>query len=1574
MSSLIKRLFRGFVATILAATALQAFDPITDDSGVYVVVWERGEVEFYVNLDRTTVLSDGFTQADSFLNAINDWNAQLGNVQFSVIYSSVGAYSLNNGVNEVAMDDTIGGFEFDANTLAVTVSFVSATQSNYREHADVVFNSAWDWDSYRGPLREQQDIRRVALHEFGHVIGLTHPDQATPPQAVVSIMNSQVSDVDSLTQDDIAGGHFLYGAPDSIPANDDFANATEIILNGEGEASVTGTSTQSSMEDDEPGLNLSAVGGGRTVWWKWTATESAYMQVTTMGSSFDTLLGVYTGDSLGLLRERGTNDDVEDGVVRTSEVRFTALAGVTYYFQVDGWSGYEGHVQLNLEYEIPPGPAVEATQSRIVGTQGELLTLSVQAEAAMGGALGYQWFKDSTPIAGATESELTFSTFANADAGRYHVEVTETGGGRAYGLVFVVPDYAATSITQVVTRATYSEPPTSVAELSDVIQVAAGNDFGLALRRDGTVVGWRMFDYGNEPAAATVPDGLSDVVAIAAGYYHALALKANGTVVAWGGNDAGQAEVPVDLYNVVQISAGTRHSVALRADGSVTVWGAVDNGEAAAVPAGLGPVQSISAQGSNTLVLKADGAAYSWSTSYASKPPLYSNLIQVQAHSNGGIALSEAKQLVRWGDSTSLLKVVPDGIVRVYAGWYDVALLLPNGELRFYGQYSDFPPGSLAPLTRVVDASLHRQVAVVLRDVSTVEPPHIAGVEGPAKVGAGEPLQLVARVWGGAGIAYQWYRNGTPLSDDERISGATSANLRIDPTDLGDDGNYQLYASTSAGGAYSSNQAVTIGSAPTFTQRPLSKLAWVGDTVEFQAEVASESEVSYVWTHNGEEITPQGDTLRLNPVSLADRGRYTVTATNANGATRSYFWLHVSMPGAEAVTWDQSEVSREASLAKTHGGFAKVVAESSAEKGVALGLDGRLVRWGEWGTDVPPWENLVDVIAFTSGDLVIGLKADGTVVGAGTGLVSVPIPAGLTEIVSIAGDGSRFSAQRADGSVEMWRNFGDPVVPRPNRDIVMQAGPNAFLTREGRPMGSGLGNYPSIVSDAVYLTADGALALLGDGTVLVADLPHGGYLPNGLHDVVRLADGVALQANGELVVWHPNGGITGGNIEQVPSAAGGAFEVGSHTSAGLAHRYWALVPGTGTSLLLNSAPTGLVAGDEALLRVDVFADLPVTYQWLRNGVAMVNSDRINGVDGPVLRIDAVSASDTDQYSVRVTTSDGTLVSPVIDLQVALLPTISQHPQSASLQVGDSVKLSVVASDDTQSYQWEHDGAEISGATSSSLWLTDVQLDDAGLYTVVIANGAGSVRSEAAVITVAPPPPVFEGSHEVTHDDQTPGGSVTILNRFTADVTIESLRWSVLLPENWTLAEWDGPAASVEPTVGSSSLLEWEWNSAPGLPHEFTYVLNSPTEAGSSFQLAATFAITAETFHEQGLVAPDPLILRQGFHSADIDGNMRLSLSELLRVIELYNTRAGTTRTGRYRLSASTADGFDPDTRSLDQEDRPTRYHSADFDHDGRLSLTELLRVIELYNTRSGTTRTGGYRVDGATMDGFAPDS
>ncbi len=98
-------------------------------------------------------------------------------------------------------------------------------------------------------------------------------------------------------------------------------------------------------------------------------------------------------------------------------------------------------------------------------------------------------------------------------------------------------------------------------DLSGVTAVAAGRRFSLALLSNGTVRGWGFNDNGGG-GNVVVPAGLNNVVAIAANG-HALALKNDGTVVGWGRGVEGQLTLPAGVGRVRAIAAGGEHSLAL---------------------------------------------------------------------------------------------------------------------------------------------------------------------------------------------------------------------------------------------------------------------------------------------------------------------------------------------------------------------------------------------------------------------------------------------------------------------------------------------------------------------------------------------------------------------------------------------------------------------------------------------------------------------------------------------------------------------------------------------------------------------------------------------------------------------------------------------------------------------------------------------------------------------------------------------------------------------------------------------------------------------------------------------------
>jgi hypothetical protein len=121
--------------------------------------------------------------------------------------------------------------------------------------------------------------------------------------------------------------------------NDAFASAT-VVTNS---FTTTGTNVGATREALEP--NHGGVSGGKSVWWSWTAPASGRLVVATAGSSYDTVLAVYTGSRVDQLRQVASNDDVSRSDM-TSRVTISVRAGTTYRIAVDGYQGAAGSIRL----------------------------------------------------------------------------------------------------------------------------------------------------------------------------------------------------------------------------------------------------------------------------------------------------------------------------------------------------------------------------------------------------------------------------------------------------------------------------------------------------------------------------------------------------------------------------------------------------------------------------------------------------------------------------------------------------------------------------------------------------------------------------------------------------------------------------------------------------------------------------------------------------------------------------------------------------------------------------------------------------------------------------------------------------------------------------------------------------------------------------------------------------------------------------------------------------------------------------------------------------------------------------
>jgi hypothetical protein len=166
-------------------------------------------VHYNLSLGGSRVLRDGFTSFnESAADALNVWNTYLAHAHCEPVVASPVVPSQDDDENSALFAQDVFGDKFGTGVLAITLLFYRGA---IMEQTDTVFNSSITWDSYRGPITGSViDFHRVAIHEFGHSLGLDHPDDHG--QRVAAIMNSHISDIDTVQPDDIAGIESLYNS------------------------------------------------------------------------------------------------------------------------------------------------------------------------------------------------------------------------------------------------------------------------------------------------------------------------------------------------------------------------------------------------------------------------------------------------------------------------------------------------------------------------------------------------------------------------------------------------------------------------------------------------------------------------------------------------------------------------------------------------------------------------------------------------------------------------------------------------------------------------------------------------------------------------------------------------------------------------------------------------------------------------------------------------------------------------------------------------------------------------------------------------------------------------------------------------------------------------------------------------------------------------------------------------------------------------------------------------------------------------------------------------------------------
>jgi hypothetical protein len=187
---------------------------------------------------------------------------------------------------------------------------------------------------------------------------------------------------------------------------------------------IMGSNTNATLEPGEPRIDGKI--GGHSVWISWQAPNNGVVTMSTAGSSFDTLLGVYTieasdSPTLENLESIAANDDFGGQV--TSQVQFGANANQIYYISVDGFNGAAGDIvfNLNLLSFTNLQPTVLSNTGDRALRLGDPLILTVNF-IPVGGRVDFQWYFDGNPVNDATQPTLVIPSLKQADLGFYSLE------------------------------------------------------------------------------------------------------------------------------------------------------------------------------------------------------------------------------------------------------------------------------------------------------------------------------------------------------------------------------------------------------------------------------------------------------------------------------------------------------------------------------------------------------------------------------------------------------------------------------------------------------------------------------------------------------------------------------------------------------------------------------------------------------------------------------------------------------------------------------------------------------------------------------------------------------------------------------------------------------------------------------------------------------------------------------------------------------------------------------------------------------------------------------------------------
>ena len=616
----------------------------------------------------------------------------------------------------------------------------------------------------------------------------------------------------------------------------------------------------------------------------------------------------------------------------------------------------------------------------------------------------------------------------------------------------------------------------------------------------------------------------------------------------------------------------------------------------------------------------------------------------------------------------------------------------------------------------------------------------------PATQCQGTNVSFTVNVTGPPNTTYQWYRDGVPVANGARISGANSAILNINAIVPADNGSYSCRLTSSCGFDESDIAVLTVLENVTITVSPTSFSVLNGNPANFTV-VAAGNVTGYQWRKDGVDLADGGNiagaltsSLTVSNTTSADQGAYTCFVTGSCN----------SIPGnpANLTVLPFSVITTQpvASATICEGGTLNLFIITSGA--------GHSYQWKKDGVNVVNGANIsgATTAALTVSNLTTAAQGAYTclvdaiessspsvvIINPSTTIIVQPLS--VTKCVNdnvtfvVAADGAGLSYQ--------WQK---------NLAIIPGATASSYIIN---PLVDGDdGVYTCVVTGVCGSKTSNPATLVVNKNTIINTQPAGSVICQGASitlSIVADGDNISYQ-------WKKNGSAIAdaGNISGTTTADLGISNA-LPADAGI---YSCTVTGACGSETSNFAtlvvnPTTLVTvqpigrtkcvGDNVVFTVNA-TGTNLLYQWKKDGAGVINDGNITGATTATLSIATISqAAHQGTYTCVVTGICGTATSDPAVLTVSDVTAITAQPApSVTICQNASATLTIAASGGNLSYQWRKNGivisdaGNISGTTTNSLVISNALTSDAGFYNCTVTGTCGSETSNLAILQVNP---------------------------------------------------------------------------------------------------------------------------------------------------------------------------------------------------------------------------------------------